>query len=155
ARSRLFAATLADIGATHKPIKPRCPWTNGKAERFNRTLAVEWAYATAYDYSADRVAALPAWLHDYNHHRPHTAHGGHPPAHRVNNLCSGDSLLLITAAGTSAFALAREIASRSYSACTSSTANDVNGMPSATSASLKAFAAGWESGSSTSSTPSG
>lgn len=91
ARSRLFAATLADIGATHKPIKPRCPWTNGKAERFNRTLAVEWAYATAYDSSADRVAALPAWLHGYNHHRPHTALGGHPPAHRVNNLCSGDN----------------------------------------------------------------
>jgi transposase InsO family protein len=89
-RSRLFAATLAEIGAVHKPIKPRCPWTNGKAERFNRTLAIEWAYAAVYDSSAERVAALPTWLHGYNHHRPHTALGGHPPAHRVNNLCSGD-----------------------------------------------------------------
>jgi transposase InsO family protein len=90
-RSRLFAAALAEIGARHVRTKPRCPWTNGKAERFNRTLAAEWAYAAVYDSSAARVAALPAWLHGYNHHRPHTALGGHPPAHRVNNLCPGDS----------------------------------------------------------------
>jgi len=89
-RSRLFAATLTDLGAIHKPTKPRCPWTNGKAERFNRTLATEWAYAAVYDSSTERVAALPAWLHGYNHHRPHTALGGLPPAHRVNNLCNGD-----------------------------------------------------------------
>ena len=89
-RSRVFAAALAEIGARHVRIKPRCPWTNGKAERFNRTLAVEWAYAAVYDSSMQRVAALPAWLHGYNHHRPHTALGGHPPAHRVNNLCHGD-----------------------------------------------------------------
>jgi transposase InsO family protein len=89
-RSRLFAAALAEIGARHVRTKPRCPWTNGKAERFNRTLAAEWAYAAVYDSSAARVAALPAWLHGYNHHRPHTALGGHPPAHRVNNLCPGD-----------------------------------------------------------------
>jgi transposase InsO family protein len=90
-RSRLFAAALAEIGARHVRTKPRCPWTNGKAERFNRTLAAEWAYAAVYDSSAARVAALPAWLHGYNHHRPHTALGGHPPAHRVNNLCPGDT----------------------------------------------------------------
>jgi transposase InsO family protein len=90
-RSCLFAATLAELGIAHRPTKPRCPWTNGKAERFNRTLAVEWAYAAVYDSSAERVAWLPAWLHGYNHHRPHTALGGHPPAHRVNNLCRGDS----------------------------------------------------------------
>jgi transposase InsO family protein len=90
-KSRLFAATLAELGIAHRPTKPRCPWTNGKAERFNRTLAVEWAYAAVYHSSAERVASLPAWLHGYNHHRPHTALGGHPPAHRVNNLCRGDS----------------------------------------------------------------
>jgi transposase InsO family protein len=90
-RSRDFAAALAEIGAQHRRTKPRCPWTNGKAERFNRTLAQEWAYAAVYDSSAERVAALPAWLHGYNHHRPHTALGGHPPAHRVNNLCGGDT----------------------------------------------------------------
>lgn len=44
-RSRAFADALAEIGAVHRPTKPRCPWTNGKAERFNRTLAQEWAYA--------------------------------------------------------------------------------------------------------------
>jgi transposase InsO family protein len=90
-RSRVFAAALADIGAEHKRIKPRCPWTNGKAERFNRTLAQEWAYAAVYDSSTARVASLPAWLHGYNYHRPHTALGGHPPAHRVNNLCDRDT----------------------------------------------------------------
>jgi len=44
------------------------------------TLAQEWAYAAVYDSSAQRVAALPAWLHGYNHHGPHTALTGHPPA---------------------------------------------------------------------------
>jgi transposase InsO family protein len=88
-RSHAFAAALAEIDATHKPIKPRCPWQNGKAERFNRTLATEWAYAAVYASSTERTAALHDWLHGYNHHRPHTALGGHPPAHRVNNLCSG------------------------------------------------------------------
>jgi transposase InsO family protein len=89
-RSHLFAQTLTELGAVHRPIKPRCPWTNGKAERLNRTLALEWAYAAVYDSSLERTAALPAWLHSYNHHRPHTALGGHPPAHRVNNLCGWD-----------------------------------------------------------------
>jgi transposase InsO family protein len=90
-RSRMFAATCAELGISHRFTKPRCPWTNGKAERFNRTLAQEWAYATVFDSSAERVASLPTWLHGYNFHRPHTALGGHPPAHRVNNLCGGDS----------------------------------------------------------------
>jgi hypothetical protein len=49
------------------------------------------AYAAVYDSSAERVAALPAWLHSYGHRRPHTALAGHPPANVVNNLCSGDS----------------------------------------------------------------
>ncbi len=69
-RSRLFTATCADLGITQRFTKRRCPWTNGKAERFNRTLATEWAYAAVYDSSTERGAALPAWLHGYNHHRP-------------------------------------------------------------------------------------
>jgi transposase InsO family protein len=89
--SRLFAATCAELDIAQRFTKPRCPWTNGKAERFNRTLAQEWAYATAFASSAERVASLPTWLHGYNFHRPHTALGGHPPAHRVNNLCGGDN----------------------------------------------------------------
>ena len=89
-RSRLFAAACAELGIAQRFTKPRCPWTNGKAERFNRTLAQEWAYAAVFDSSAERVASLPTWLHGYNFHRPHTALGGHPPAHRVNNLCQRD-----------------------------------------------------------------
>jgi len=89
--SRLFAATCAELGISQRFTKPRCPWTNGKAERFNRTLALEWAYATAFGSSAERVASLPTWLHGYNFHRPHTALGGHSPAHRVNNLCRRDN----------------------------------------------------------------
>lgn len=90
-RSRLFADTCTELDIARRFTKPRCPWTNGKAERFNRTLAQEWAYAAAFVSSAQRVASLPTWLHGYNFHRPHTALGGHPPAHRVNNLCSGDT----------------------------------------------------------------
>jgi transposase InsO family protein len=90
-RSRLFAATCHELGIAQRFTKPRCPWTNGKAERFNRTLAQEWAYASVFDSSTERVASLPAWLHGYNFHRPHTSLAGNPPAHRVNNLCGHDT----------------------------------------------------------------
>jgi transposase InsO family protein len=59
---------------------------NGKVERFNRTLLAEWAYARPYASDTERQAALPTWLHSYNHHRGHTALGGLPPAYRVPNL---------------------------------------------------------------------
>ena len=62
------------------------PQTNVKVEGFNRTLLAEWAYAEAYRSEHARRAASPAWLHRYNHHRPHTALGGHPPASRMPNL---------------------------------------------------------------------
>ncbi|MDA1363053.1 integrase core domain-containing protein, partial [Glycomyces luteolus] len=58
----------------------------GKVERFHRTLTDEWAYARPYRSEHERRAALPAWLHWYNHHRGHTALGGNPPATRVPNL---------------------------------------------------------------------
>jgi transposase InsO family protein len=61
------------------------PQTNGKAERFNRTLLEEWAYNRPFTTNSDRTQALPTWLHTYNHHRSHTALGGHPPISRVNN----------------------------------------------------------------------
>jgi transposase InsO family protein len=61
------------------------PQTNGKAERFNRTLLDEWAYARPFTSNTERAQALPNWLHTYNHHRSHTALGGHPPISRVNN----------------------------------------------------------------------
>ena len=62
------------------------PQTNGKVERFNRTLMKEWAYARPYKSERLRRPALPKWLHIYNHHRAHTALKGQPPATRVTNL---------------------------------------------------------------------
>lgn len=82
-RSRDFAAALAGIGARHKTIRPHCPWQNGKAERFNRTLAIEWAYRRIYLSNAERTNALDPWLDFYNTRRRHTALGGHPPITRV------------------------------------------------------------------------
>lgn len=55
-------------------------------ERFNRTLATEWAYAQTYHSDAARQATYDDWLHTYNHHRPHTGIGGLTPADRVHNL---------------------------------------------------------------------
>jgi transposase InsO family protein len=86
-RSRNWAATCADLGITHKRTRPYRPQTNGKVERFHRTLADEWAYARPYASETERRAALDPWLHIYNHHRGHTALKGLPPASRVTNLC--------------------------------------------------------------------
>ena len=83
-RSKLFAQTLGPI--THKRTRPYRPQTNGKVERFNRTLGEEWAYARLYLSEAERVAAYPTFIHNYNHHRGHTALGGKSPADRVPNL---------------------------------------------------------------------
>ncbi|MCW2809983.1 MAG: family transposase, partial [Friedmanniella sp.] len=86
-RSNLFAAALGPI--VHKRTRPYRPQTNGKVERFNRTLLDEWAYAHVYLSEGDRAAAFPTWLHHYNHHRGHTALAGKPPITRlaVTNLC--------------------------------------------------------------------
>lgn len=85
-RSHLFAQLLADNAITHKRTRPYTPQTNGKVERFNRTLQEEWAYARAYTSESERVAAFPAFLHTYNHDRGHTALKGASPADRVPNL---------------------------------------------------------------------
>ena len=83
-RSRDFAAAL---GSTrHLWTRPYRPQTNGKVERFNRTLAAEWAYAATYKSDDARAADYPAWLHHYNHHRPHTGIGGQVPSARVHNV---------------------------------------------------------------------
>jgi transposase InsO family protein len=84
--SRAFRDAVAQLGARHILIRPHHPETNGKVERFNRTLLEEWAYVRPYTSNAQRVRLLPAWLHLYNHHRTHTALGGRSPAQRVNNL---------------------------------------------------------------------
>jgi hypothetical protein len=83
-RSRDFAAALDTV--QHKRTRPYRPQTNGKVERLNRTLLEEWAYARLYRSDTERCDAFPAWLHNYNHHRGHTALGGLPPASRVPNL---------------------------------------------------------------------
>ena len=79
-RSRDWAATCATLAITRKYTRPYRPQTNGKVERYHRTLADEWAYARPYRTETERRNALPAWLHTYNNHRAHTALGGHPPA---------------------------------------------------------------------------
>jgi len=76
--------TQALDGVEHRRIRPYTPRTNGKVERFNRTLLDEWAYVRCYRSDHERAAALDSWLHIYNHHRHHTAIGG-PPISRVNN----------------------------------------------------------------------
>jgi transposase InsO family protein len=82
-RSRAFAAALNDV--THSRTRPYRPATNGKVERFNRTLQAEWAYARPWTSDGQRTRALTAWLHLYNHHRHHTAIGGTPMS-RISNV---------------------------------------------------------------------
>ncbi|MFB8760818.1 IS481 family transposase, partial [Streptomyces nigra] len=77
--------TLDKLGATGKLTRAYRPQTNGKVERFNRTLLDEWAYLRPYTTNQERTEALTDFLHTYNHHRCHTALGGHPPITRVNN----------------------------------------------------------------------
>ena len=85
-RSDAWADACADLGITHKRTRPYRPQTNGKIERFHRTLADGWAYARFYDSEQARRDALPGWLHFYNHHRPHSATGALPPITRLDNL---------------------------------------------------------------------
>ncbi len=80
-------ALLHDLGITPKHTRPYRPQTNGKIERFHRTLADRWAYARHYTGESQRRDALPNWLHEYNHHRPHTAIGRRPPISRLTNVC--------------------------------------------------------------------
>ena len=85
-RSYLWAATCAELGITPKRTRPYRPQTNGKIERFHRTLAEGWAFKTYYPSEADRLAALSPWIHQYNHHRPHSAIGKVAPITRLDNL---------------------------------------------------------------------
>ena len=85
-RSQAWQAACQQLGIKAKHTRPYRPQTNGKIERFHRTLADGWAYARHYTSETQRRQALPAWLHLYNHHRPHTATQGHPPITRLTNL---------------------------------------------------------------------
>lgn len=84
-KSFAWHEALARLGAKGKLTRAYRPQTNGKVERFNRTLADEWAYIRPYTSNTERTAALSTFLHTYNHHRCHTALGGQPPISRVNN----------------------------------------------------------------------
>jgi transposase InsO family protein len=75
-----MAAATAALGARHLFIKPHCPWQNGKVERFNRTLASEWAYRRAFASNDQRTNALAPWIEHYNTARRHSALGGQPPS---------------------------------------------------------------------------
>jgi len=77
-RSTHFKNAVAAIGAKQRFIKPHCPWTNGKVERLNRTLATEWAYRQIYTSNQARTDALAPWLNHYNTERIHTGIGTTP-----------------------------------------------------------------------------
>ena len=89
-RSKAFRRTCKRLGLRHIFTRPYTPKTNGKAERFIQTSLREWAYACAYNTSAERTAELPRWLRRYNWHRPHGGIGSNPPISRLglpgNNL---------------------------------------------------------------------
>jgi transposase InsO family protein len=82
--SREFQKALAAVGARHLTIRPHCPWPNGKVERFNRTIQVEWAYRETFASNDAREAALAPWLDYYNTRRRHSALGGQPPISRLS-----------------------------------------------------------------------
>lgn len=85
-RSHLWRDTCTELGIKHKRTRPYRPQTNGKIERFHRTLAQGWAFKKFDPSKADRLAALPGWIHTYTHHRPHSACSNHPPITRLTNL---------------------------------------------------------------------
>jgi transposase InsO family protein len=86
-RSAVHAIACRTLGIRHTRTRPYRPQTNGKAERFIRTLLGGWAYSGAvYASSAERTAALDGWLYHYNHHRRHSALGRQTPITRLNNL---------------------------------------------------------------------
>jgi transposase InsO family protein len=82
--SKDWAAVCSTLQIQRRFIKPGCPWTNGKAERFNRTLATEWAYSQPWHSTTERNATFDAFIDRYNTRRGHTATAGQPPISRLN-----------------------------------------------------------------------
>jgi transposase InsO family protein len=84
--SAVFGIACRTLGIKHSRTRPYRPQTNGKAERFIRTLLAEWAYVAVYGSSEERTAALPGWLDRYNTTRRHGALGHRPPMARLREL---------------------------------------------------------------------
>ena len=82
-RSIVHTIACRTLGIRHLRTRPYRPQTNGKAERFIRTMLGGWAYGAIYGNSAERTAALDGWLWHYNHHRKHSALGHKPPVARL------------------------------------------------------------------------
>jgi transposase InsO family protein len=87
-RATIHALACRALGIRHSRTRPHRPQTNGKAERFIRTLLNEWAYGAIYGSSRERSAALDGWLWHYNHRRRHAALGHRAPVTRTNVLGS-------------------------------------------------------------------
>jgi transposase InsO family protein len=87
-RATIHTIACKTLGVRHLRTRPYRPQTNGKAERFIRTLLAGWAYAAIYASSSERTRALDGWLWHYNHRRRHSALGHQPPATRTNLLRS-------------------------------------------------------------------
>jgi transposase InsO family protein len=83
-RSHVHALACRALGISHRRTRPYRPQTNGKAERFIRTLLAGWAHGAIYGSSSERTAALDGWLWHYNHRRRHSALGHQPPVARIN-----------------------------------------------------------------------
>ena len=82
-RSSVHAIACRALGVRHLRTRPYRPQTNGKAERFIRTLLGGWAYGAIYRTSSQRTGALDGWLWRYNHYRRHSALGRKPPVARL------------------------------------------------------------------------
>jgi transposase InsO family protein/transposase-like protein len=85
-KSYAWREACTELQIIPKRTRPYRPQTNGKIERFHRTLADGWAYARLYESTEQRNTALAGYLHFYNHHRAHSAIGGQPPVSRLTNL---------------------------------------------------------------------
>lgn len=80
-RSHLWQENCDALSISPKRMSPYLPQTNGKVERFHRTMVDGWGYARYYTSEQERRDALPDWLHQYNEHRPPKACGTHTPSH--------------------------------------------------------------------------
>ena len=82
-RGRTWRQVCVGLGIRRRFIRPRRPWTNGKAERLNRTLLTEFAYARPWTSNTERRAALDTWVRHYNTERAHSAHRRRAPITRL------------------------------------------------------------------------